>query len=260
MKNILYIFIICILYSSNSWGQITAAEYFVDSDPGVGSATPLTVIPGDTIDESFAIPSTGIPEGLHVLHIRVKDDDGNWSLFYRQHFYVLKDASSAPTSKPIVAAEYFIGANPGVAGTDPGIGSGTALTVTSGDIINEVFNIPISGSTADGDYTLHIRVKDDDGNWSLYYKGAFTVREALSLDDVLLAKSITLYPNPVSDILTIDSKIPLTKVEIYSILGQKVREISSGFNSILLSNLSNGIYIVRLQSENGFVTKKLIKK
>jgi type IX secretion system substrate protein len=82
---------------------------------------------------------------------------------------------------------------------------------------------------------------------------------ALSLDDKLLAKSIALYPNPVSDILIIDSKIPLTKVEIYSILGQKVKEVNSGFNSIHLDNLSKGIYIVRLQSENVFATKKLIK-
>ncbi len=28
---------------------------------------------------------------------------------------------------------------------------------------------------AEGDYTMHIRVKDDDGTWSLYYKGAFQV-------------------------------------------------------------------------------------
>jgi hypothetical protein len=82
---------------------------------------------------------------------------------------------------------------------------------------------------------------------------------ALSLDDEFLAKSITLYPNPVSDILTINSKIPLTKVEVYSILGQKVKEINSVFNYISMSDLSKGIYIVRLQFQNGFATKKLIK-
>ena len=83
---------------------------------------------------------------------------------------------------------------------------------------------------------------------------------ALGIEDESLAQSITLYPNPVSDILTIDSKISLIKVEIYSVLGQKVKELYSGFNSITTDNLSKGIYIVRLQSENGFATKKLIKK
>jgi len=68
-----------------------------------------------------------------------------------------------------------------------------------------------------------------------------------------------LYPNPVSNILTIESKIPVSKIEIYSILGKKVKVINSDFNSISMENLANGIYIIRLQSKNGFVTKKLIK-
>ena len=83
---------------------------------------------------------------------------------------------------------------------------------------------------------------------------------ALGLNDELLAKSITLYPNPVSEILIIDSTIPLTRVEIFSLLGQKVKDINSHFNSINVSNLSKGVYIVKLQSENGFTTKKIIKK
>ena len=83
---------------------------------------------------------------------------------------------------------------------------------------------------------------------------------ALGLDDEVLEKSITLYPNPVTNILTIDSEIQLTKVEIFSLLGQKVKDINSHFNSVNVSNLSKGVYIVKLQSENGFTTKKLIKK
>ena len=83
---------------------------------------------------------------------------------------------------------------------------------------------------------------------------------ALSIEDEPLEKSVTLYPNPVSDIFTIESKIPLTKVEIYSILGQKVKEINSGFNSIPMDELSIGIYVIKLETEVGFVIKKLIKK
>jgi len=82
----------------------------------------------------------------------------------------------------------------------------------------------------------------------------------LDIDDEILSKSISLYPNPVSDILTINSEMPLTKVEFYSALGKKVKEINSDFKSIRTDNLSNGFYIVRIQSENGLTSKKLIKK
>jgi len=83
---------------------------------------------------------------------------------------------------------------------------------------------------------------------------------SLSLNDELISTSITLYPNPVSNILIIDSKIPLKKVEVFSLFGQKVKELNSDFNSILTNDLSSGIYIMVLESENGFITKKFIKK
>jgi len=82
---------------------------------------------------------------------------------------------------------------------------------------------------------------------------------ALGVDDEILAQSVILYPNPVTNILTIDSEIPITKVEIFSILGKKVKEINSDFKSIPIDNLSNGVYIVKLLFDNGFTTKKLIK-
>ena len=82
----------------------------------------------------------------------------------------------------------------------------------------------------------------------------------LGVDDELLTEGLKLYPNPVSDMLTVDSKLPLSKVEIYSILGQRVKEIDTNLNSISLNNLSNGIYIVRIYFENGTTVRKLIKQ
>jgi len=85
-------------------------------------------------------------------------------------------------------------------------------------------------------------------------------KSALDIDDELLAHGVSLYPNPVTNILTIDSEISLSKIEIYSVLGKKIKEINSGFKSIQTNKLSNGIYIVKMYSENGMTTKKLIKK
>ena len=84
--------------------------------------------------------------------------------------------------------------------------------------------------------------------------------EVLAVENQLLAKKIMVYPNPVSNTLTIESQISLEKVEVYSILGQKVKEINSDFKSISTSNLSSGVYTVRIHSENGFTSKKIIKK
>ena len=83
---------------------------------------------------------------------------------------------------------------------------------------------------------------------------------ALSVEEELLEQGLSYYPNPVHDVLTINSKIPLTKVELYSILGKKVKEISSEFETISVNDLSDGIYLVKIESELGIVFKRLIKK
>lgn len=82
----------------------------------------------------------------------------------------------------------------------------------------------------------------------------------LGLKNEVLENTITLFPNPVTNILTIDSKVELIKVEIYSTLGIKVKEINSGFDDLYMNELSSGIYVIRLESEYGFVSKQLIKK
>lgn len=81
----------------------------------------------------------------------------------------------------------------------------------------------------------------------------------LSINDETLSQGLNLYPNPVISLLTIDSEISLSKVEIYSMLGEKIKEIKSDFRSIPTDNLSNGVYIFRIYSEKGMVTKKVIK-
>ena len=82
-----------------------------------------------------------------------------------------------------------------------------------------------------------------------------------SVENEVLEKSIILSPNPVIDFLAITSKVNLTKVEIYSILGVKVKEVTSNFNSISLTNLPNGnLYILVIQSEDGKAIKKIIKQ
>ena len=83
---------------------------------------------------------------------------------------------------------------------------------------------------------------------------------ALAVEEELLEQVLSYYPNPVHDVLTIDSKIPLTNVELYSILGKKVKEISSEFESIRVNDLADGIYLMKIESELGTVYKRLIKK
>jgi len=84
---------------------------------------------------------------------------------------------------------------------------------------------------------------------------------SLGIDDNLLSKSIHIIPNPISNECIIKSEnIELLNVEIYSILGKKVKTINSNFNNIQLDNLTNGVYFLKIYSKESIITKKIIKK
>ena len=72
--------------------------------------------------------------------------------------------------------------------------------------------------------------------------------------------SIRLFPNPVSDHLNINSTGSINTVEIYDMLGKLVKSIESPSESIDLSNLSKGSYLVKLFIDQNIINKFIIKK
>lgn len=99
------------------------------------------------------------------------------------------------------------------------------------------------------------------------YSGVLTPSEISSLHNNLLSSTdfnngnlnFKLYPNPTNDIINLELNNEVKNVEIYSLQGQKV--LASTEKQINVSNLANGIYMVRVEDENGAVaTQKLIKR
>ena len=68
-----------------------------------------------------------------------------------------------------------------------------------------------------------------------------------------------VYPNPTNSIIYIDdSAFSLKNVEIYNIIGKKILTLKE--NKINVESLVNGVYLLKVQLENGdFATKRIIK-
>lgn len=84
--------------------------------------------------------------------------------------------------------------------------------------------------------------------------------DATIKDNFALNEVVSMYPNPAENYLTIRSKSPITRVQVYSLLGDLVLNVRTNFLRIDLSNLNSGIYMIKIHSNQFFVTKKLIKK
>jgi len=86
---------------------------------------------------------------------------------------------------------------------------------------------------------------------------------SLGTIDITLAKNLTLFPNPSSTTFSINnsSQIELNKVEIYSLLGKKLKEYNSNTTIYNIEDLSSGLYLIKIYSKKGMSTlKKLIKE
>jgi hypothetical protein len=61
---------------------------------------------------------------------------------------------------------------------------------------------------------------------------------------------IIIFPNPVQNILTLKTPEIIKEVSIIDLLGQEVNTNQLSTNSLDVSNLSEGIYIIKVTSEN----------
>ena len=111
-----------------------------------------------------------------------------------------------------------------------------------------------------GDYFLRLTsTSPTSTNYQTPYQ--FNITTTLSTGDNSFA-SFTYYPNPVKDILHLDN-ISLTKASIYSLLGQLIETKSfenSTSNTLDLTNLESGIYLIVLENDLEQKTIKVIKE
>ncbi|HEY1039624.1 MAG TPA: PKD domain-containing protein [Bacteroidia bacterium] len=160
-----------------SSSQLKKGEYYFDTDPGVGNATPFTFTQADSINLPITAPIGALTPGFHKVYVRVMDLDNVWGSSFEHLFYV-KDTSPTPpppTTAPVAAMEYFfddIDYGPGqCAPLNPFTPMDSVLV--SGQVIAEdpLFLTPLSV----GIHKLNIRAKDLEGKWSMTKSAEFTV-------------------------------------------------------------------------------------
>lgn len=129
-------------------------------------------------------------------------------------------------------------------------------------------SIEISGSTigAGNTNTYTVTVSDNDG-CSSEASVTVTVESCLGIPESILADSFTIYPNPNYGDFALSFKDALTgkaNVTILTtsgtILQQRMINIthSTNIEYFTVSNLSSGIYFIKVQTANGSAVKKLV--
>ncbi|WP_026450266.1 T9SS type A sorting domain-containing protein [Aequorivita capsosiphonis] len=129
-------------------------------------------------------------------------------------------------------------------------------------------NANISSIEATDNINLTCVFVDDKNNippnWNIDSNATFVETQAecdaLSISE-FNETSFSIYPNPASKFLNIETNSELTidKLSIINIAGQKIK-VDNSSSTIDISNLSPGLYFLQIETDKGTMTKKFIKE
>ena len=120
----------------------------------------------------------------------------------------------------------------------------------------------VSGLTAETNYEVQVQADCGDNNLSDWSE---TLNVTTLVDGInsYLLNSIALYPNPAKDVVNVQSsKFNVQSVEVIDVYGKVINTVDVVDNPtcINVSGLANGIYFVRVTTEEGVVTKNFINR
>ena len=113
--------------------------------------------------------------------------------------------------------------------------------------------------------TYHVRVQAIcDDNVTSDWTDTISVMVLCGIEN-WLENSVSLYPNPANEVVNVEctmNNVQITSMEVYDVYGKLIDNVIVNENPtrINVSNLSDGMYFVRVTTEAGAITKTFVKK
>jgi hypothetical protein len=114
---------------------------------------------------------------------------------------------------------------------------------------------PVAEVTLDADGNTRNALTPDLGSFE------FTAT-VLAVNEAAKKNTVTAYPNPVIDFLYINNDNRIKEVEVYNVSGQRIlsETINAQKGSVDMRGATAGVYIVKVNTEKGSQSLKIIKK
>ncbi|WP_395056234.1 T9SS type A sorting domain-containing protein [Flavobacterium sp.] len=198
------------------------------------------------------------------------------------HYMIRFENNGTANAQNIVVKDMIDTAKFDINSIVPTKGSHSFVTnITAGNKVEFIFqniNLPFDDANNDGYVAFKIKTKSTlvlgdtftnnasiyfDYNFPIVTNTATTTIAALSVQDFEFSNYFSVYPNPVSDVLTISAKesISVSSINIYNTLGQLVLVIPNAQNTktVDVSSLTTGNYFIKINSDKGTSNTKFVK-
>jgi subtilisin-like proprotein convertase family protein len=145
--------------------------------------------------------------------------------------------------------------------------NGTALkigdTYTQADIDANKLSYKSTTNLFPREDRFDFLVQDNEGGWLGVERFNIKINDVTGVNDPLISSMINIYPNPVSNIMTIELKDQAknySNFRLYDNVGKLIltRNLSSTINQIDVSNFAKGQYFIQLKDADGNAQTKTI--
>lgn len=134
----------------------------------------------------------------------------------------------------------------------------TVIGWNSFDIDVNTTNYPTPNLAA----IIQIKLESGSGSTTTYFDNLYFWKGTALGVAKFDTSGIKMYPNPVKNTLTIDTKSAIQRVSVYNVLGQEVIKASPKSNSVILqtNELKKGVYMVKTEIDGKISTSKVVKE
>ncbi|WP_347923007.1 choice-of-anchor D domain-containing protein [Pontimicrobium sp. SW4] len=232
----------------------SSTTFTIDFASGVASTrTAVLHINNDDIHEynyHFSIQAVGASASVPIVTTTTASNISTTSATIGGN--VTSDGGDTVSERGVVYAITSTNNNPTIGG----------IGVTKDDNASGIgaFSESITGLAASTQYSYAAYAINNQG--TSYGTVKMLITSALSVDDEFLQKSINVYPNPVVDELYIDieSSIEVEDVKVYDVSGKLLRTLTLINKKINFSNVYSGLYFIKVRTNQGSLTKIIVKK
>lgn len=77
--------------------------------------------------------------------------------------------------------------------------------------------------------------------------------------EILKNNTVELYPNPTKNNFSVNTDDAIMAVTIYNIAGQEIKKVNNPNYNIDVSDLATGVYLIKVKTSKGTITKRLLK-
>jgi len=279
--------------ATNSWDTAAPLPTF-RFNPGIGIINDKIIITGgysddeviadvdifDPITEYWTqanfLPKKNLAMGSTVLNDKIYIIGGtggppNWVGYQTVYEGTLNNASNLTPElyKPIeddscMLNEFFYWILPDFTFVDDDTLTYTA-SLANGNVLPNwlVFNNGVFTGVPESEETIAITIIATD-NYGASVSDTFNLTihsELIGIEQITVKDNLIIYPQPCKDDIHIYWDNALSKIEqfqLYTIDGQFIKEGGLKSNSINVSDLNKGLFIIRIKTKEKIITKKLI--